>query len=118
VSIVLGGVPGGRKINYDDPFEVAVKNCLGDKMLEDKDICCKLWGALANQEWQHSDGYTVGYSFRAAGDLIAAILNNGDYLDWYCSYSHPVIEPEIREALATQNWTPIPSDIPITRYKN
>lgn len=63
-----------------------------------------MWGALANVEWTHVNGDNAGYSFRAAGDLIASIRGNGMYMDWYCSSECPRVTYAISEAMGSEGW--------------
>ena len=79
-----GGVAGGRQLDAEDEFEMAVDRALGDSMRSSHEQCRRMWSALANMSWRHENGDTASYSFRAAGDLISAIIRRGDYLDWYC----------------------------------
>lgn len=100
-----GGVPGGRSLNPDDAFEAAVERCLGDRIRASEAFGCEVWSALANMDWHHVDGDSAGYSFRAAGDLVAAIRGEGDYMVWYCCGPYAVVSDEIRTALAAEGWT-------------
>ena len=106
-TYVRGGIKGGRSIDRTHPFEVAVERALGERLQRDDDTCCALWAALANVRWQHTGGDTAAYTFRAAGDLVAAIRGRGDYLDWYCSARDGVVTPDIAEAMAREGWRPI-----------
>lgn len=100
----LGGVMGGRALNTEDAFEMAVKRALGDRLATDNDLCEQMWSALANVYWTHENGDTASYSFRAAGDLIAAVRGRGEYIDWYCSGNCAVVSDEIEQALAAEGW--------------
>ena len=100
----LGGLTGGRDVNTADRFEMAVERALGERIRVDEDICRDMWSALANVDWVHENGDTAGYSFRAAGDLIAAIRGSGDYMDWYCSGPIAQVSTEIADALAAEGW--------------
>jgi hypothetical protein len=102
----LGGVWGGRERNHGDEFENAAERALGKRIRESDDVACALWCALANSDWTHkASGDTAGYSFRAAGDLVAAIRGKGDYMDWYCCGGCPAITDEIEKAMAAEGWT-------------
>lgn len=111
----LGGVWGGRSRNQGDEFENAVERALGERLREEgltgegmsmagESLGARLWGTLANEGFRHENGDTASYSFRAAGDLIAAIVGEGDYLDWYCSQGYQIRDPEVLEALASEGW--------------
>lgn len=103
----MGGIEGGRRFNPDDEFESAVNRQLGDAMRADKSLRYEMWSALANQDWTHISGDTAGYSFRAAGDLIAAICNDGtDYMDYYCTGDYATVSERIASALAKEGWSP------------
>lgn len=102
----MGGVQGGRPRDETDRSAVAVESSLGDALRADGSLCIELWSALSNQDWRHENGDTAGYSFRAAGDLVAAVIGRGDYMDWYCSGEPGVVSERIRAALAREGWTP------------
>ena len=102
-----GGITGGRPIDRADPFEAAVEHVLGERLRRAADTCCALWAALANVRWEQTDGDTAGFTYRAAGDLVAAMRGEGDYLDWYCSAQAGVVRPDIAEAMAREGWRPI-----------
>jgi hypothetical protein len=100
----LGGISGGRGLNADDLFKQAVERALGEQMRADDSLCREVWSALANVDWRHANGDTAGYSFRAAGDLIAAIIGRGDYTDWHCSGPYAVVSDRVDEALSNEGW--------------
>jgi hypothetical protein len=114
----LGGVWGGRPRDPEDLFETAIDRVFGERLrsegheqvrwYEGTGIGHRIWGSLANVGWTHANGDTASYSFRAAGDLIAAVVGEGDYMDWYCSHPDGVVDPEVEELLAAEGWRPLP----------
>ena len=90
----------------DDLFAQALNKVLGNDMREEESVCEDVWSALANVDWKHYNGDTAGYSFRAAGDLIAAIIGKGDYMDWYCRSEAEIVKPYIYELLKEEGWEP------------
>lgn len=101
----IGGIAGGRQRDEADRFEQDMNAVLGERMKASDDLCKRVWGSLANCDWTNIDGDTASYSFRAAGDLIAAIIERGDYLDWYCSAPYPNPDAEVEEAMAMRGWS-------------
>lgn len=102
----LGGLDPRRSMNADDAFEMAVDRALGDRIRQDDETACAMWCALANVDWTHQNGDTASYSFRAAGDLVAAVRGRGDYMNWYGCGEESVVREDIVVALAAEGWTP------------
>lgn len=106
----MGGAWDGREIREDDAFEVAVERALGDAIRSDEQVGHEMWSALANVDWVHENGDDAGYTFRAAGDLVAAIRGSGMYMDWYCASPSGVVSERVEKAMATQGWRPVKYD--------
>jgi hypothetical protein len=104
----LGGIWDGRQLDVDDAFEVAVNRALGERIRADDKVACDMWCALADLGWKHTNGDTAAYSYRAAGDLVAAVRGRGMYMDWYCCGEEERVTEEIAVAMAAEGWTPDP----------
>lgn len=115
-----GGISEGREIDTSDAFEMAVNRALGDEIRFNDAIAREMWSALANVEWKHENGDTASYTFRAAGDMIAAIRGSGMYMDWYCSGPYATISSRIENAMSSEGWIPDDDDpdYPITRCES
>ena len=63
-----------------------------NKMLSSEKYCQNLYAALCQNEFvKYDDTWNIlkenawGCSWRAAGGIVAELLDRGDYMDWYCS---------------------------------
>lgn len=101
---MLGGLRQTREL-LEDRFERDVNEAIGDRVRASDEDARALWSALANVDWKHESGDEAGYSFRAAGDLIAALRKSGDYMDWYCCGEYAQVAEWISEAMAARGWT-------------
>lgn len=77
----------------------------GDDIRSSDDFAINLWSSLANVTWIDQEYHTIQYSFRAAGDAVAAIRGDGDYMDWYCSGPDAVVDATIANALSQNGWS-------------
>lgn len=110
---MLGGLPTGHRALYTEgdygAFEQTVDRVLGERVRASEEDAVALWCALANVDWHGPDGASVGYSFRAAGDLVAALRKDeGDYtyMRYYCAGPHGVVAGWIEAAMAGAGWHP------------
>jgi hypothetical protein len=87
-----------------------------EKCKEREDYGHKLYASMCNMQWQHTDTFELiknepwTCSWRYAGGIIARILNDGDYMDWYCSGNEGIVDPEVEEDLLKLGWMPKPWD--------
>lgn len=91
--------------NNKHDFEEDLKAALGDDMKKDTQLCKNVWSALANVIWVHKDGKEYSCTFRCAGGVVARILGEGDYLDWYCCAGYAVVTDKIAEEMKKLGWT-------------
>lgn len=102
---MLGGISGShRAVREDDDFERDLRDEFGEEMKVDEDLCREWWAALSNIVWKRGDD-EVSYSFRAAGDLIDAVIEAGDYMDWYCCSRWGLVSERIAARMAARSWT-------------
>lgn len=105
METILGGKDHTPEIDMDNPFEVDCAIVFQSRVQDDS-FCAAFWGSLANVVWKNPKrGQDIGYSFRAAGDLIAAIRGKGTYAEHYCSGPSGVVDSQVAEALAPFGWT-------------
>jgi hypothetical protein len=85
--------------------EIIVANCKNSVS-----YCKALYSALCNTEWQKCETWPVlkdekwSCSWRYAGGIIARIIEDGDYLDWYCSGNEGLVIDYIEEDLKSIGW--------------
>jgi hypothetical protein len=100
-----------------------------DKAKANEFYAQNLYAAMCNQDWQKNDvwpllkGETYSCSWRYAGGIVADMVEQGDYIDWYCSgirgeqgidYEPPLtfvpegtVTDEIRNDLFKLGWIPV-----------
>ncbi len=103
--IITGGVRGGRPIEESVEFEMLLERLFGEGVRRNETKGRHLWQALTNIVWTAADGQRIGYTFRSAGDVVAALRGAGDYLDWYCCGPSGIVRPEIASAMREAGWT-------------
>lgn len=107
-----GGVEGGRAVNGDDPFENMLDAVFAPELGDNEALATELWQALTNTTWTHPAHGSFAYSFRAAGDVVAALIGQGDYIDWYCCARPQVVSERVGAALLEQGWKWTPTEMP------
>lgn len=105
------GAPSIRGRRFHKLFEQTVDRLLGERIRADGALAIDMWSALANVDWRGPNDAVVRYSFRAAGDMVAWIREDGSYMDWYCSGPIGVVSPWISEALAVEGWSWVAADV-------
>lgn len=97
-----------------DIFKSVIKKYFGERMKTDDDLCTRIWCSLANIDWYYirnlPECYMITYSFRAAGQLIADIREEGNYMDWYCSGPDGTLDHEFHTIMRKEGF--IPDDFP------
>jgi hypothetical protein len=93
------------------------------KAKANKSYAQNIYAALCNMDWQKREMWPIlkeetwGCSWRYAGGLVARLLEEGDYLDWYCSGIRDEgegyapegrVSDEIEEDFLKLGWVPIP----------
>lgn len=122
----LGGFKNGRPLNPEDKFETVINMLFGERLraegrgpgwarsrLNEVEgskpmLGQRIYGSLTNVGWKHTNGDTAGYSFRATGDLLAAIVGQGEYMDWYCTWYDGRVDEEFAAAMLKEGWTSSP----------
>ena len=84
---------------------MTVDRVLGPRVRQDGAAAIDLWSALAGIEWHGPEGAIVCYSLRDAGDLVAWVREDGDYLDWYCSGPTSIVASWINFSLGCEGWS-------------
>ena len=100
-----GGLNQTRRPDLSDPFEAAVAANFSSLVQASPRFAEDLWGALCNVYWIHKTHGAVGGSFRYAGDLVAALRGEGNYLDWYCTGRAGKVPKQISSAMEAAGWT-------------
>lgn len=119
----LGGLKDGRPLNPEDKFETVINMLFGERLRaegrgpgwceamemrrikKEPMLGQRIYGSLANVIWVHLNGDEAAYSFRATGDLLAAIVGQGEYMDWYCTWYEGQVDEEFAEAMKREGWT-------------
>ncbi len=97
--------PSSRAYRHYKAFEAVLDRILGDRVREDGACGVDLWCALANIRWRSPDGEVASYGFRRAGEVVAWVREEGDYLTWYCSGEPGHVAAWIEGALAGAGWS-------------
>ena len=72
-------------------YDLRSNKWICDKARARESYAQNIYAALCNQEWQKNDvwplikGETYSCSWRYAGGIVADMVEQGDYIDWYCS---------------------------------
>lgn len=100
--------PEWQKNNLE--YDLRTNEYIINKVRSSKDYGQKLYAALCNNEfikremWQLLKEETWSCSWRHAGGILADILEEGDYMDWYCSGNEGRIDKEIETDLYDLGW--------------
>lgn len=87
-----------RKNNLEYDLRSTAWIC--DKAKASESYAQNLYAAMCNQDWQKNDvwpllkGETYSCSWRYAGGIVADMIEQGDYINWYCSGIRGGDEPD------------------------
>ena len=88
-----------HKHKFDDPrthknnleYDLVTTDWILEKARTSETYAQNLYAALCNNDFQKRELWPIlkeetwGCSWRAAGGIVADMLQKGDYIDWYCS---------------------------------
>ena len=70
-----------------------------------------LYAALCNTGWRHrATGTPWSCSWRGAGDVVAHLRGEGDYMDWYCSGGEGLVDEGVLKEIDALGWDLVPEN--------
>ena len=81
--------PEWQKNNLE--YDLRSNKWICDKAKANENYAQNIYAALCNTDWQRNEvwpllkGQTYSCSWRYAGGIVADMVEQGDYIDWYCS---------------------------------
>jgi hypothetical protein len=100
-----------KEYNLED--DLMTTEWIVEKCNNSENYCKELYAALCNNVFQSVDIWPTlkedkwSCSWRYAGGIIAKIIDEGDYLDWYCGGSEGFVSEQIQEDLFKIGWVPV-----------
>jgi hypothetical protein len=102
--------PEWQKNNME--YDLRSTDWILDKVQASEAYAQNLYAAMCNNDFQRNDVWPVlknetwGCSWRYAGGIVADMLGQGDYMDWYCSgiQGDADIETMTAEQLERHKW--------------
>jgi hypothetical protein len=77
--------------HFDLELEMMASEWFRNKVCESESYAQNLYAAMCNNQFVKNDVWPIledkrwGCSWRSAGEIIADLRGEGDYIDWYCS---------------------------------
>jgi hypothetical protein len=112
-----------RAMNTENNLEYDLRSAkwICDKTKDSEQYSQNLYAALCNMEYQKLETMNIlkeetwSCSWRYAGEVVAKMREQGDYLDWYCSsfgreydtVSEGIVTQEIYDDLKKLGWVPL-----------
>jgi hypothetical protein len=81
--------PAWRENNLE--YDLRSTEWILEKARDDHVYAQHIYAALCNTEWQRTEPWPIlknetwSCSWRSGGGIVADMLGEGDYIDWYCS---------------------------------
>lgn len=72
-------------------YDLRTTNWILEKARGDQVYAQHIYAALCNNDWQRTDPWAIlkdevwSCSWRHAGGIVADMMQEGDYIEWYCS---------------------------------
>lgn len=125
--VVSGGHEGIRPLatsGLQGEFEQLFAELFTNLAIADSFNASCLWRSLTNNIWYFlGKDYQVNtynaellerspkiaYTYRAAGDLVAALRGTGNYLDWHCGEDPGRVVREVADGLSVHGWYSMPT---------
>ena len=74
-------------------------------MIDDASFMQELYCSMCNVTWNHKTlGEEYSCSWRHAGGVVAGLIGEGDYLDWYCSGCEGIVSERVAKYMKSYGW--------------
>ena len=106
--------PEWQKDNLE--YDLRTTEWILEKARGDKVYAQHIYAALCNTDWQMTEPWPIlknqtwSCSWRHAGGIVADMLGEGDYIDWYCSGI-------VQERDDYEEWSKTATEEQLERYK-
>lgn len=77
--------------NPDLERDLIKSDWIVEKAIQNKSYAQNIYAALCNMQWQKLEVFPIlkeelwSCTWRYSGGVVARLLGEGDYIDWYCS---------------------------------
>lgn len=91
-------------MSHNLEFDLLCSQMISEKCKSSPAYANDLYSSLCNNRFFYNDNEWT-CSWRHAGAIVAEIVEEGDYMTYYCNGNESVVTEEIRKDLAELGWT-------------